>query len=249
MKNTTRSITLLVSTLAASSISASAAVVVAGWDTWNSATAPGASVVAPGVTGTAVTTTESNSWNTNDGRGSSSDGVWGNAATVTPGASTLDVDGENLTLPNAATGGTITFSISNNGTADINLEGFHLDAYAFRPHAARTYAVSIVGGGGITAGNIFTSIEDEITHVGGAWANDAHDDIDLSLSGLADHTLGAGEAVDILLAFSDGTGNGAGGHHLFVDNVAVSGTVVPEPSSAAFLGLSGFALLLRRRRK
>ncbi|MDB4454124.1 PEP-CTERM sorting domain-containing protein, partial [bacterium] len=59
-----------------------------------------------------------------------------------------------------------------------------------------------------------------------------------------------GESAAFLLAFSSGVGDGAGGHDLWVDNIAVSGEIlsVPEPSSALLLGLSGLALIARRRK-
>jgi len=44
------------------------------------------------------------------------------------------------------------------------------------------------------------------------------------------------------------TGDTATNHITFFDDVVVSGTVVPEPSSTALLGLGGLALLLRRRK-
>lgn len=201
--------------------------VIAGWDTWSSSTTPVASVLAPNVTATAVTTTGQNPWNTTDERGASNDGTWGTHVGP-PTASTAVVDGENLTLLNASTDGTITFTVSNNGDTDIELGAFHFDAYAFRPKAPRTYELSVLAGSDITVGTIYTSSTLEITSVGGANANDAHDSIDHSLLELADHTLAAGESVDFLLAFSDGTGSG-GGHNLYVDNVAVTQVVVVDP--------------------
>jgi hypothetical protein len=182
-------------------------------------------VLAPNVTGSAVTTTEQVSWNTTDERGASNDGDWGTFAGP-PAASTNAVDGENLTLPNATTGGTITFTVTNTGAEDIVLGNFHFDAYAFRPVAPRTYELSVLPGGGITAGSVYASPTDAITEVSGSDDNGAHDDIDISLEDLADHTLGAGESVQFLLAFSGGAGEGLG-HHLFVDNVAVAGAFVP----------------------
>jgi hypothetical protein len=202
---------------------------IAGWDTWNSATAPAASALAPNIIGSAATTSEGLAWHANDGRGASADGDWGTFAGP-PAASTVagdGVTGENLELPNATTGGTITFTIANNGATDIILDAFHFDAYAFRPKAARAYELSVLPGGGVTAGVIYTSADDEITSVGGAWDNLAHDDIDHSLTNLGDHTLGAGESVQFLLAFSSGDGDGSGGHDLWVDNVAVTGAFAP----------------------
>jgi hypothetical protein len=203
---------------------------IAGWDTWNSGSSPTASVTAAGITGSAVTTSEGLDWHTNDGRGASADGDWGTFAGP-PTASTVAGDGvtnENLELSNATTGGTITFTLTNEGTEDIELEGFHFDAYAFRPKAARAYELS-VSSGDITTGVIYTSADDEITHVGGVWDNLAHDDISHSLLGLADNILEVGGTVDFLLAFSSGAGDGSGGHDLWIDNVAISAVIDALP--------------------
>lgn len=240
---------MLAASLAAGSMSASGAVVLAGWDVWTSSTA-NASVVASGVTGTLANTTEQQAWHTSDERGASADGTWGTfvgtpAATTTVGTN----NDQNLELPNATTGGTLTFTISNAGTVDLTLEGFHFDSYAFRPKAARAYVLS-VSAGDITNGVIYTSGDDEITHVGGAASNTAHDDIDHVLTGLADNILAPGESADFLLTFSSGVGDAAGGHDLWVDNVAISGVVasIPEPSSAMLVGLSALGLIRRQRK-
>ncbi|QDT68756.1 hypothetical protein MalM25_16810 [Planctomycetes bacterium MalM25] len=195
----------------------------AGWDTWNSGSSPSASYATAGVSGSAVTTSEGINWHTTDERGASVDGDWGSHA-VSPSADTsvADTNNQNLELSNATTAGTITFTLTNNGTTDIDLDGFHFDAYAFRPKAARTYELSVVSGD-LTNGVLYTSQEQEISHVAGAWDNSAHDDISHSLLGLADNTLEAGGTVDFLLAFSGGEGDGSGGHDLWVDNVGVTG--------------------------
>ena len=209
--------------------------IIAGWDTWDSGAAPSASVTAPGVNASAVTTSDGLNWHTTDGRGASADGDWGTFAGL-PAASTVagdGVQGENLELPNATTGGTITFTITNNSASDIVLDGFHFDAYAFRPKAARAYELSVASGD-ITNGVIYTSGDDEISHVGGAWDNMAHDDIDHSLSELADNILEVGGTVEFLLTFSSGEGDGSGGHDLWIDNVAV--TAVIDASSGDFDG-------------
>ncbi|MEQ8211387.1 MAG: PEP-CTERM sorting domain-containing protein [Lacipirellulaceae bacterium] len=199
---------------------------IAGWDTWNSGSAPTASFTASGIAGAAVTTSEGLAWHTNDERGASADGDWGTFTGPPAADTTVGTDNDqNLELSNATTGGTITFTITNNGTSDIELEGFHFDAYAFRPKAARAYELS-VSGGDITNGVIYTSADDEITHVAGNNDNLAHDDIDHSLAGLADNVLAVGESVDFLLAFSSGEGDGSGGHDLWIDNVAVTGVIL-----------------------
>lgn len=198
---------------------------IAGWDTWDSGATPTASVTAAGIAASAVTTTEGINWHTTDERGASADGDWGTFAGA-PAADTsvADTDNQNLELSNATSGGTITFTITNNGTEDIELDGFHFDAYAFRPKAARAYELSVASGD-ISNGVIYTSSDDEITSVSGAWDNNAHDDISHSLLGLTDNVLEVGGTVDFLLAFSSGAGDGTGGHDLWVDNVAITAVV------------------------
>ena len=134
---------------------------------------------------------------------------------------------------------------------------FHMDVIAFRPNAPRTYALNVLAGSDITEGNVFTSdapmndnSTNAITHLGGGLSGHGqHDEIDLDLSALADHTLETGESAIVQIAFSNGTGSG-GGHHLFLDNVGFSGnfSAVPEPSGLAILGFAGIAVLVRRRK-
>lgn len=229
-----------------------ATLIVAGWDVWDSAENATASVTATGVSGSAVSTTEQVAWNTIDERGASDGGDWGTLAGP-PAASTAVADGENVTLSSATTGGTWTFSITNSSADDIVLDSFHFDAYAFRPKAPRTYELSVLSGGALSDGVVFTSAAQAITSVGGANSNSAHDDIDLSLAALADTTLEAGGTVQFLLAFSGGAGDGAGGHHLFLDNVGISGNIsaIPEPSGALLFTIvsSAFAGCRRMRPK
>jgi hypothetical protein len=65
-------------------------------------------------------------------------------------------------------------------------------------------------------------------------------------SSLTDTTLAAGESAVFTINFSDTTGSGSS--LSLIDNVAFQGTVVPEPSSIALIGLGGLALFFRRRR-
>jgi hypothetical protein len=102
-----------------------------------------------------------------------------------------------------------------------------MDVIAFRPNAPRTYRLEVVSGD-ITNGVVFTSVADEIDDLGGNLSgdHDEHDEIDISLIGLADSTLESGGTAVIRIVFLNGTGSG-GGHHLFLDNVAVSGVINP----------------------
>ena len=256
MTTTTKTFSALMVSAMAGSLSASGAILVAGIDTWSSTTAPAVTNTAAGITATATASTSSGAWSITDngtdpGRGSSEDGTWGTFDGSGTAASTVTNLGvENFTVTNGRPSAEVTLTIVNGGTDDLNLAAFHLDVVAFRPNAPRTYALNVLAGSDITVGNVFTSPTTAITHLGGGLTgHDQHDDIDLDLSALADSTLSPGETAILQIAFSDGTGSG-GGHHLFLDNVAVSGdfVTVPEPSSAILLSLSGLALLGRRRR-
>lgn len=218
---------LAIITLSAFYTPISSAQIVAGWDTYTGDGADfpvDAPVVAEGVTASLVTTGEGRNWVTIDERGASSDGTWGTsvgppAADTTVGTS----NDQNLELSNAAPGGTITLTISNNSGADIALNAFHMDALAFRPKAARTYTLDVLPGGAITAGNVYTSGAQEIRSQGGLPPdNDQGMDIDHDLTTLADSILDDGGSVEFRLTFSGGAGDGSGGHDLWIDNIAVS---------------------------
>lgn len=133
-----------------------------------------------------------------------------------------------MSLTNAKTDGDLTLTITNNSGSDYDLSAFHFDAVAFRPKAARSYTLEVLEGSDITEGVV---VEDTgpITSLGGALSgNDLHDDIDIDLTGLADRTLEDGGVAIIRLAFSGGEGDNSGGHHLFLDNVAVTAEVVSD---------------------
>jgi len=76
----------------------------------------------------------------------------------------------------------------------------------------------------------------------------AYDDLDLSLTALADRTLEAGGSVTVRVSFSGGSGNSAvTGPNNYIDNVAFTG--VPEPATMALLAFGGLTVLSRRRRR
>ena len=219
---------LAAAALVSLSASTASAQIVAGWDFYSGTGAGGAPVDAPvvatGVTANFVTTGEGREWVIIDERGASSDGTWGTyvgppAADTTVGTN----NDQNLELSNAATGGTITITISNNSGEDIALNAFHMDALAFRPKAARTYTLDVLPSGAITAGNVYTSGDQEIKSQGGLPPdNDQGMEIDHDLTPLADSILENGGTVEFLLTFSGGAGDGSGGHDLWIDNIAVS---------------------------
>ncbi len=213
------------------SISTTSAQVVAGLDTWDSTTAPTVSVLAPGVTADASASAANNgdavNWTNADGsgRGSSDDTTWGSFSTGVPASTITDVGPANFTLTNAKTSGELTLTINNTGegAVDLDLGAFNFDVVAFRPNAPRDYELEVLAGSSITEGIVFTSEPDAITNLGGGLSGHGqHDEVDIDLTGLADSTLEVGGTVVFQVRFTGGTGTGSGGHHLFLDNVAVT---------------------------
>ncbi|MDB4537596.1 LamG domain-containing protein, partial [Akkermansiaceae bacterium] len=142
----------------------------AGWDAWDSGTAPSSTVTAVGVTASATASATGGNWvgneNGDSGRGASDDTSWGTFA-GSPAANSALSPNANFSLPNGMTNGELTFTITNSGSGDIHLDKFHFDAVAFRPNAARTYALNVLAGSDITVGNVVTSAAGAITHLGG----------------------------------------------------------------------------------
>jgi hypothetical protein len=226
-------------------MSASADFVVAGWDNFNNSSSPTATVYAAGVSGTSANVSFSNAGA--EDRGSSSDTTWGSFdGNGQPADATIVGTGVNLVCYSGDSG-SITLTIVNNGATDLDLANFHMDALAFRPRASRTFAVDVLAGSDITVGNVYTSAVQVITSLGTApnVAQDQHDEFDISLAGLADSTLEVNGTAIIQVAFTGGT-PGSGGHHLWVDNIAVS--AIPEPATFSMLAVCGGAIMFMRRR-
>jgi hypothetical protein len=256
-------------------LSAKADIVIAGIDTWDDTAAPTVAVIASDVTATAALTTfGSGEGGGNAGRGSSKDTTWGTFSGPAASAVT-NTSQSNVSLFNGAVSGDLTFTIVNNSADSLQLNDVHFDAIAFRPNVARTWSVNVLAGSDIPVGNLFTSglqandnSTNAITRFNGGGqgplltddtdplTHDQHDDINLSdfatIGAGGFGTLATGQQAIIQIAFAEGTGSG-GGHHLFLDNAAVSGdfipaAAIPEPSSLALLGLAGMCGLVRRRK-
>lgn len=220
---------------------------IVGVDTFDNNASPSVTyLVAQGVDASVSATGFVNS--DSGGRGSSGDLSWGTHVGPPAASDVTSVPPANFTVQNGDIDGEITFTITNSGTEDLELGAFHFDALAFRPKASRTYALNVLEGSDITVGNVFTSADQAITSVGGNLSgdNDQHDDVDIDLTVIDDHVLQAGETAIIQVKFTGGT-VGAGGHHLFIDNMGVSlagvdDTPVPQPEMVTELTAEGLVI-------
>ncbi|MEM9348147.1 MAG: PEP-CTERM sorting domain-containing protein [Planctomycetota bacterium] len=217
-----------------------------GWETW---TESGAdtwnATLLNGMSGQGKGTPESGgSWfnfsNATVANGASSDGTFGTFAGAVAD-NTTNASNDATALSNGYDG-FIDFTVTNTSLDAIELSAFHFDAGAFRPNAANEWGLSVQSGA-VTNGSVESSTGPVTTA-----AAPIVDDYDIDLTGLADRTVGVGESVVFRLNWTGGTAPPAsGGHHTFLDNVGISGTVIPEPTSLALLGL-GSLLVARRRR-
>ncbi|MBK1855185.1 PEP-CTERM sorting domain-containing protein [Verrucomicrobiaceae bacterium 5K15] len=78
---------------------------------------------------------------------------------------------------------------------------------------------------------------------GGITVTDAAQNVDLSAA-----AFDSVSNIEFRIYVDDRLSNGNGGSGTAFDDVVLNGTLVPEPSSTALLGLGGLALILRRRR-
>ncbi|MBK1831930.1 PEP-CTERM sorting domain-containing protein [Verrucomicrobiaceae bacterium R5-34] len=212
-------------------ISASAnAATLASWDAWaDSDTAGGlasdfsTASITTTITGTAVRDIVTN-------RGSN-DGTFGTLA----GA----VSDTNALRMNKPDGSILQVNVANNSGATLSFDQLHFDG-VFTGDSIRDFEVVFVNTStattsGLLGSGSITSDTNTVTFVAD------YDDFDIDVSSI---TLDSGDEGYFQITFDGGTGgiNSAS----TIDNVALT-TIVPEPSSAALLGLGGLALIMRRR--
>ena len=214
---------------------------VAGWDTFAFDPANRAPTAANGADGTfAVTDASSDNQHMNG----QTDGTWGSldltpAPATTQDASTVVsrfVNGNNPSYE---------FTVTDTSGTARDLGFFAFDGGSFRPRSARTWELSVISGD-LTPGVIASGRIDPgagfVGDVLGIWTN-----VDVDLSGLADNTLDANGTVVFGLTFTGGglnddgevavddeTGEplSNGGHHGYLDNVAVGTGELPDTAVA-----------------
>ena len=132
---------------------------------------------------------------------------------------------------------TLTFVATNTGTQDILLDAFHWRAQRDRGTSPTVATITY------TAGDLTDTVGGSADQTMGTAASSSNAGYDFALSSiLTDRTLAAGESATFTWVTNDMD------DRLRLDNFAISGSVIPEPSSAALLGLAGLALVARRRR-
>jgi len=121
------------------------------------------------------------------------------------------------------------------------LDFFRFDVGATRPGAADAWTLSVISGA-ITITGDTTGVS---PNGGGATA--AWGDVDSALSG----TLADGQSVVFRLKFARDSTQGPTGHHQYLDNIGVTGSVVavPEASLFAVWTLASVGIVARRRKR
>lgn len=237
------------SALLASSLttgSADAAVLLAGWDDW---AATSATAYLPDQTQAGFTATITQGNNRTD-RVNASFGSTDDTFGTAPGASTANTPA--LLVRNQNNEGQLTITLTNNTGVAYLIESIHFDFAARQQDAGSTgynaFTLTYVSGGLGAAGTQIDS-QSSLPYVIFGTTNSSSDypDYDYALApALSDITLGSGESATFTLVFSGGnTGNV--NVSSVVDNVAVFGSVVPEPATLSLIGLGAWVALGRRR--
>ncbi|QEG22895.1 BNR-4 repeat-containing protein [Mariniblastus fucicola] len=148
-------------------------------------------------------------------QGASTDGTFG-SFTGAAADTTTESTNDGARLTNGANH-TYTFTFTDTSGSDTDLGAFHFDLGTFRPNSARTWTLSTLAGSSVSVvADLATGTIDS-----GTGGQVDMFNVDVDLSGLTDSTLDANGTVIFFLELEGGTPD-SGGHHGFLDNVAVS---------------------------
>lgn len=202
---------------------------IAGWETWNEvASDTWNATQVSGVVAQATGSPEAGGvfFNFNNAtveNGASSDGQYGSLGPAVANTS-VAAPSDAVALSNGFDG-FIDFTLTDTTGVAIELTGFHFDIGAFRSDAATDWELEILAGGDLTAGAVASGVAT-------INAGPIQDDETINLTVLADSTLDANGSVTFRLNFTGGegvSGSPKNGHHLFLDNVGVTGLTVGLP--------------------
>ncbi len=200
---------------------------------WDGGTTTNTAFAASGVGGTLF----ANRIYAVDATAGSTDGTFGSGIAGADTAATAYA----VRLSNPGSNNTVAVQIQNNTVSNLQLETFSFDYTAWFANSPRTVTLSYAYGNlNVVDGTVINSISD--IPVTGKLSN--YNDYDWSLTGLADYILAPGERATFALVGSvavSATTNGA------FDNVAISGSVIPEPATLGLIGSIATSLLFVRR--
>ncbi len=218
---------------------ANAAIVLVGWDDFANSTSTVYDADTQVLTGS-ISTNASKS-----GTRQSTDGTYGTFA----GAST-SVDASLQIREDTP----LTFTITNNTAQPYSLEGFHFDYARYRNNSSNIgpseFTLTYISGGLGPDNTQIVNVTGLSPHFQGTTASTLaisdYPDFDFDLTAvLSDTQLDPGESATFVLTW-DGASNPS--NIGFVDNIAITGTLIPEPASLVLMGLGSLLICSRRGR-
>ncbi|MCF7864267.1 MAG: hypothetical protein K9L89_05715 [Kiritimatiellales bacterium] len=172
--------------------------------------------------------------------GNSTDGTFGSAFTGADTSANWAV----AMNTNAAVGAEknlLGIRIANNTGSDLALDALHVDISRLSANSPQDFILQYGYGNltGMTSGDLIGSV------IGLSATGKISDyyDADFSLTGMTDYVLANGQSATFQLIAQ----NGLNANNAYVDNIAISGSVIPEPATLGLVTVIGAALFGIRR--